>query len=152
MATLLTLPAIPSTVVPTSGVTATMLAMPVRTMKEKLTSVPCREAGRPNETSLPTYPLWIRKLRGWKSKTKFRLRRKTTEMIRLTAWEAMVAHAAPAEPMCSGPTSTRSSTTLRPAEMATKMSGCLESPIPRSTALTALYPTTNKVPPMQMLR
>ena len=77
--------------------------------------------------------MWIRKLRGWKSKTKFRLRRKTTEMIRLTAWEAMVAHAAPATPQPRPITNQRSSAIFTDADTARKASGTAELPTARSS-------------------
>ena len=63
---------------------------------------------------------------------------KAAQETKLTPWLITVASAAPPAPMSSPMTNSRSSATLSRAATLMNTNGCFESPMPRSTALTAL--------------
>ena len=66
--------------------------------------------------------------------------RKAPHRRKLVPWEITVASAAPPAPMPHTATNTTSSTRFITAAMLIKTKGCFESPMPRSTAETMLYP------------
>ena len=78
------------------------------------------------------------------------LRTSSSDITTLTAWAATVATAAPAVPIWSTATSSRSPAILQTHAMATVMSGVTESPMPRKTLPIRLYEIITSMPIPQM--